>query len=315
MGRSRYDTDFDTGWAPYVPVAERRHKAEQDLARQQKKGQVLQPIRVQGTRIASSFWGKAWCNHLESFSDAANRLPRGRSYLRTGAVIDLRIETGKVLASVSGSDVYRIDVEIQPLPAAQWQAIVKACAGQVASLVELLQGRLSDAVMKTVTRPDGGLFPQHRQIRMRCSCPDSAALCKHLAAVLYGVGARLDQEPELLFQLRHVDPQALVQQAVSLPAAAPADSTLEGADLAALFGIEMAAPAAPPLSPKPKKAARPRSQPANRTLSAAELVARGVPRHMIQAWLTCGALLRTEQRGIYRRTAQTEARIQAYLNR
>jgi uncharacterized Zn finger protein len=178
--------------------------------------------------------------------------------VRNGSVIDLAIEKGKVSALVSGSDLYRIEIGVQPLKAAQWKNVVKECGGKIDSLIELLQGRLSQAVMQVVTRKDG-LFPTPREITFRCSCPDSASMCKHIAATLYGIGARLDHQPELLFQLRHVDPQDLIQHAPSFPAATgPADSgrQLADSDLSKLFGIEIDdTPAATDIAPARAKAA------------------------------------------------------------
>jgi uncharacterized Zn finger protein len=330
MGRN----DFG-GWAPYVPVAQRQRQARQEIAALNKKGQSCQPVVVEGRTIARSFWGKAWCDNLESYSDYANRLPRGRSYLRNGSVIDLRIEPGKVLALVSGSDIYRIEIAVQPLAATRWRAIVKECSGQVASVIELLQGRLSGAVMAAVTRPGEGLFPQPRQIILRCSCPDSASMCKHVAAALYGVGARLDSEPELLFRLRQTDPLELIREAGKGSLAAQADEkdALDGADLSALFGIELGDAAATPAASQPsmpRKAEAPppivppkegvtkavRGKRARRkTVTASELIERGVARHMIQNWIVRGILLRTDQRGVYGTTAQTETPIAAYTAR
>lgn len=338
MGRYDYG-----GWAPYIPVAQRQRQAKQKVAALNKKGHNCQPITIEGRVIVKSFWGKAWCDNLESYSDFANRLPRGRTYARNGSVIDLRIETGKVKALVSGSDVYSVEIGVQPLAATRWGAIVKECSGKVASVIELLQGRLSDAVMETVTRRGDGLFPLPRQISLRCSCPDAASMCKHVAAVLYGVGARLDDEPELLFLLRHVEPQDLIRQAGNVPAMAHSDTqgTLDRTDLSALFGIDLddasgtstahpraaVAPsrkrsrqpkAVDPLpsavSGKNTKTATPRRE-RSKTVTTADLIARGVARHMIQNWIASGVLLRTEQRGVYRTTAQTERRIVAYAAR
>jgi len=345
---------YDNYWPPYVPVAQRQEQASKQAAALKKKGQALQPVVIEGRGIAGSFWGKAWCQQLESHSDYANRLPRGRSYARNGAVIDLRVETGQVRALVSGSSVYTVKIEVQPLAAVAWQAIVKACSGQIDSLIELLQGGLSKAVMAVVTRPGDGLFPQPRQMRLQCSCPDAASMCKHVAAALYGVGARLDREPELLFTLRHVEPKDLILQASQLPAMAAADpqAALQGSDLSALFGIDLgdSAPVVPVPAPSPegqlrpaapmaalskaatappsvsaakagKKTApltasrKPGGKTSSKTVTAAELLERGVPRHMIQAWMTAGVLLRTGDRGVYGTTAQTERRIAVYQAR
>lgn len=318
------------GWAPYVPVAERRRKAEKTVASLKKKGRVCDPVVIEGRAIARTFWGKQWCDNLEAYSDYANRLPRGRTYVRNGSVIDLRIEKGRISALVAGSDVYQVDIDVHALEGKLWKGILKECAGKVASLVELLQGRLSDAVMEVVTRQGAGLFPTPKHIGFRCSCPDSAWMCKHVAAVLYGVGARLDRQPELLFLLRHVDPQELILQAGSAPVVETGQhAQLEGADLSALFGIELgdtpvAAAAPKPASPAPRKPAlkaQPQApKPAARrktakTIRAAELVERGIPRHMLQSWLDAGVLERSGQRGLYLVTKETDKRIAAYLNR
>jgi len=207
-------------------------------------GQAVAPIVIEGRTIARTFWGKAWCENLESYSDFENRLPRGRTYVRNGSVVDLQIEAGKVTALVSGSSLYKISITIAPLPADQWRALKSRCAGQIGSLVELLQGKLSQGVMDVVTAHDGGLFPKPREIKMSCSCPDWAGLCKHLAAVLYGIGARLDHEPELLFKLRKVDHLELIEEAI--PQAGKKTSTrkktLAASDVADVFGIDLAEP-------------------------------------------------------------------------
>jgi uncharacterized Zn finger protein len=157
-----------------------------------------------------SFWGKAWCDNLERYSDFANRLPRGRTYVSNGSVIDLQIERGRVEALVSGSKIYKVRIDITVAAPARWMAICADCAGSIGSLVELLQGKLSKHVMERVCREADGLFPAPREIKMSCSCRDWAGMCKHVAATLYGVGARLDSQPDLLFRLRGVDREDMV---------------------------------------------------------------------------------------------------------
>jgi uncharacterized Zn finger protein len=188
-------------------VAEKRRRAEKKLAQMKKKGRAITPVRPEGRTIARTFWGKAWCDNLESYSDYENRLPRGRTYLRNGSVVHLEIAGGRVEALVSGSELYRVEIDITALGPARWKKIKKACSGGIASLVELLQGKLSAGVMATITRPREGLFPTPKEISLKCSCPDWAGMCKHVAAALYGVGARLDEQPHLLFLLRQVDQQ------------------------------------------------------------------------------------------------------------
>ncbi len=236
-------------WKPYVSAAERRLKAERAAARFRRKGRALAPVRIAGRAIANTFWGKAWCNNMERYGDYSNRLPRGRTYVRNGSVIDLQIAAGEVKARVIGSDIYTTTVKVAALPRARWKGIAADCAGSIDSLVELLQGRLSRGVMERLCRPGTGLFPAPKDIAFNCSCPDWAAMCKHVAAVLYGVGARLDSEPELLFTLRRVDARNLVARAgAGLPLAKKAPAAgklLDGAKLDEMFGIEMAELAAP----------------------------------------------------------------------
>jgi len=244
------------GWKPYVPVAERRKKAEKAAAKARKAGAELAPIESCRGAIAKTFWGKAWCNNLEQYSDYANRLPRGRTYVRNGSVIDLKITAGEVRARVMGSSLYTVDVTVTAVPDKQWQAIGAGCAGSIDSLVGLLQGKLSKAVMEQICKPGTGLFPAPKEIKFNCSCPDWASMCKHVAAVLYGVGARLDQQPELLFGLRRVDAQDLVAQAgAGLPKAKKgpaAGKVLDDSALADVFGIEMAE-IAPPTKPAARR--------------------------------------------------------------
>jgi uncharacterized Zn finger protein len=230
-------------WRPYVPVAERRRQAQSQLAKLRKKGEVFAPVTIEGRIIAKSFWGKSWCTNLERYSDFANRLPRGRTYVRNGSVLDLRIAKGEVVAKVAGSELYTVKATIAPVKTPRWKAICRDCAGSIDSLVELLQGRLAKGVMDRVCREGDGLFPAPAEIELSCSCPDWADMCKHVAAVLYGVGARLDQSPQLIFVLRGVDENELLAGAdlASVKSASRSKATvLEDADMAALFGLEMA---------------------------------------------------------------------------
>ncbi|NJO13668.1 MAG: hypothetical protein HC872_09630 [Gammaproteobacteria bacterium] len=231
-------------WKPYVRTATRRAQAKRAIVDATRGGQRLAPVSIEGRTIAKTFWGKAWCNNLEAYSDYENRLPRGRTYVRNGSVIDLRIEPGKVKAQVMGSSLYEIEIGIAAVPKPHWKVLTKECTGSIASLVELLQGRFSEPVMERICRPKTGLFPAPNEIQLKCSCPDWAAMCKHVAAVLYGVGARLDRQPDVLFTLRQVDATDLVTQAAELPMQlAPTSSqgkVLDDTVLADVFGIEMA---------------------------------------------------------------------------
>jgi uncharacterized Zn finger protein len=265
--RSRYD---DGGFPPYVPVASRRALAAKAVAALAKKGQATSPVRIEGRKIAATFWGKAWCENLERYSDLENRLPRGRTYVRNGSVIDLQISKGQVKALVQGSKLYKVTVSIDLVEEARWAALTAECAGKVDSVVELLSGRLSTAVMDVMTRRETGLFPAPRNIHMRCSCPDAAGMCKHIAAVLYGVGARLDSAPELLFELRGKTPEDLVTAGgakglLRAGKAAREVDLLDTSDLGSLFGIEMEGGAAPAgAQPRAKAKAKPKAPAAAR---------------------------------------------------
>ncbi len=235
---------WDWGWRPYVSAAERRLQASREVEKLSKKGISVSPITIQGRIIAKTFWGKAWCDNLERYSDYANRLPRGRTYARNGSVIHLQIAAGEIKALVSGSDIYKVTIKVTPVTEERWKSICEACAGAIDSLVELLQGRFSKGVMERICQRDTGLFPSPREIKLSCSCPDWADMCKHVAAVLYGIGARLDKQPELLFRLHEVDENELIAKAgAGLPLANKgSDSTkvLADEDLSELFGLDIA---------------------------------------------------------------------------
>jgi uncharacterized Zn finger protein len=246
------------GWRPYVPVALRRERTLKKMAKLRKKGLDVQPVEITGRKITRTFWGEAWCNHLESFSDYENRLPRGRTYARNGSVCHLDITQGEVHAMVSGSALYQVEISIETLDLKKWKIVKERCAGQIGSLLELLQGKLSESVMRVVTDQNQGLFPVTREISLSCSCPDWAVMCKHIAAVLYGVGARLDARPELLFLLRGVEHEELIstQVGVTTQGAEETPSRRRIADdaLGDLFGIDLQKGEAKP--PKDKSGAK-----------------------------------------------------------
>lgn len=259
---SRYDYG---GWAPYVSVAERRAKALKQMGKLRKKGVDIQPIEITGRIIARSYWGEGWCDHLDSFSDYSNRLPRGRTYVRNGSVCHLDIRKGEVEAIVSGSSLYTINIKINPLTQSKWGALKKQCTGKIGSLLELLQGRLSDEIMDVVTDRKNGLFPLSGEIEMDCNCPDGAGMCKHIAAVVYGIGARLDTRPELLFLLRGVNHEELIDTDTDTTQITGGKSqrnrrrTIASDALEDVFGVELeGTPEATPVrrptaSKKPKK--------------------------------------------------------------
>ena len=244
-------------WSPFAQpsayeVGERARRAKERLG---EEGREMAPVEpVTGRLITTTFWGKAWCRNLLQYSDYENRMPRGRSYVRHGSVIHLEIEAGKIRALVSGRELYEVEIGIRPLPKKRWEAIRGECAGEIESLVELLEGKPPRRVMEIVTRPGDGLFPAPKEIELGCSCPDWAEMCKHVAAVLYGVGVRLDTDPEQLFRLRSVDPTDLVSTLAEPP---PEDEdALAGEDLSAMFGIDLEDDDAPSVRSAKKAATR-----------------------------------------------------------
>jgi uncharacterized Zn finger protein len=236
------------GWAyypPYMSVAEKKAQGARALAKLLKKSKrTAEPVGIAHRRrqLTTTFWGKAWADNLERYADLANRLPRGRAYLRNGSVLDLAIAGGRVEAYVAGSELYRVTIAIAPMAKTRWRRIVTRCTGRIGSLVGLLRGELSDEVLAVLTHARDGLFPEPREMTLDCSCPDRAGVCKHLAAVLYGVGIRLDARPELFFVLRRVDQAELLSSATAgaVSRARPAAGKRIADDrLSAVFGIEL----------------------------------------------------------------------------
>jgi uncharacterized Zn finger protein len=275
-------------------VAERRAKAAKKMDKLRKQGVNIQPVVIEGKTIAKSFWGKAWCAHLDSFGDYSNRLPRGRTYVRNGSVCHLDVGKGKVEAIVSGSSLYTVTMTIQTLATTRWENVKNRCTGGIGSLLELLQGRLSAEIMAVVTNRDDGLFPSPKEIKYHCTCPDYAGMCKHIAAVVYGIGARLDERPELLFVLRGVDHEELIDAdaaASAVIAAGGAGSSrrrrLAAGSLDGVFGVEFdagqeATPADKAAAPRKRaaiKTVRPKAnKAANRITKTAHETAASEPR-------------------------------------
>jgi uncharacterized Zn finger protein len=249
-------------WYDYYDARERKAELQRKIEKLRKRGEKFEALAAPAgnRKLATTFWGKAWCDHLEKHKDYEHRLPRGRSYLRQGNVYNLAIEPGFVTATVAGSELYDVRITIKPLAPAAWKRLKADCAGQVTSLLDLLAGRLGEGVLRTIADPEHGLFPEPRDIRLVCSCPDAANMCKHVAAVLYGVGVQLDTEPELFFTLRSIDPAELLTNPAqeALADAHGADAALAGEDLSALFGIALSDDSPPP-APAPKSPKRPKS--------------------------------------------------------
>jgi len=244
---------FYSDFPEYVPVAERRKKAEKAVEKLKKSSPDIAPIRIEGRIIAKTWWGKSWCSNLERYADYANRIDRGRSYVRHGSVLDLRLAGGKAAALVQGSasKPYKVEITIAPLAEEVWQEMVKSCTGKIASLQELAAGKLPKALTELFTLKGKGLFPSPKEIRFSCSCPDGAIMCKHVAAVLYGIGARLDEDSSLFFTMRNVKMTDLITSSIaekSRDMMEKADSSGTGrrarrvmadADLSSKFGVDI----------------------------------------------------------------------------
>jgi len=229
-------------WPAYVSVAEKRANAKRRIKKLSRKIKDVKPVEIEGRTITKTFWGKAWCTHLEKFSDYSNRLPRGKSYARHGSIFHLEICEGVITAKVSGSSMYDVKIKISPLKKKLWKEIKSSCTGKIGSLIELLQGKISKDVMSVVTDSETGLLPQTGEIKLGCSCPDWAVMCKHVAAVLYGIGNRLDYEPELLFVLRGVDASELISEGLAgaqPQAGANVEDNLSDDQLQGMFGDDI----------------------------------------------------------------------------
>src|SRR5882762_11234333 len=236
------------GWdyyPPYISVGQKKARGMLTLAKLLKKSKrTAEPVVLahRKRQLAATFWGQAWADNLERYADLANRLPRGRAYLRNSSVLDLAIAGGRVEAYVAGGELYRVTIGIAQLAKSRWRRVVDRCTGRIGSLVGLLRGELSDDVLAVLTHAKDGLFPEPREMTLDCSCPDAAEVCKHIAAVLYGVGIRLDARPELFFVLRQVDQAALLSSATAgvVSRARPAAGRRIADDrLSAVFGIEL----------------------------------------------------------------------------
>lgn len=251
------------GYPRYVSIAAKRAKAARKLKQLSKKNPAIKPILLEGQAIARTWWGKSWNLNLERYADYNNRIGRGRSYVRHGAVLDLQIDPGKVESLVQGtrSKPYSVVIKIKVVNKMIWKDIKIACEGKLDSLQELLAGKFPKALDKIFMAQGKGLFPSPQEIDFNCSCPDWAYMCKHVAATLYGIGARLDKDPSLFFKLRKAKMKDLVTQAVEdktrkllKKAKKKTTRVIDQADLADVFGIDIEEP----VDVKKKKAKAPK---------------------------------------------------------
>lgn len=242
MARKNY---WDTAYYPQPTTQQIKHNASQTARKAAGKGKTLSPVILSGRTIAKSWWGKAWCDNLEQYADFETRLPRGQRYVRSGAVVDLQIQKGKILARIQGSrrTPYKVEIRISPLSEQRCNEIIDRCSSKVDTLESLLNGAFPKA-MKDIFLDEGGLFPTPREICFQCSCPDWALMCKHVAAALYGVGARLDEDPTLFFTLRGIDTERFVDVVIAnrietmlSNVSKPSDRIMQEVDLNDIFGV------------------------------------------------------------------------------
>lgn len=227
---------------PQYPKRKKKDPAK-ELAKLRKKNPHVCPVAASGQKLAKTWWGQTWNTNLERYSDYSNRLPRGRSYVRAGNVLDLQISVGGVEALVLGSSTYSVSITIKPLSAAQWQRIVKICGNRIAGLEQLCEGEFPAEFSEMFSEKGSGLFPAPKDIQFECNCPDWAGMCKHVAAALYGIGVRFDEDPTLFFKLRNIPFEQLLKKSVErksremlMNAQNMTDRVLNEADAQAIFG-------------------------------------------------------------------------------
>ncbi|MGV8146237.1 MAG: hypothetical protein ACLKAK_07765 [Alkaliphilus sp.] len=231
-----------------VSVAEKKAKAQKHIEKLRKKNPDISPVIITGRKIAKTWWGEAWNKNLEKYADYANRIERGRAYVRHGSVLELKIKKGSVSALVSGSRAkpYKVEIAISPLETAIWLAVTKKCEGKIDSLQELIEGKFPKALADLFTVKNNGIFPSPKEIGFYCSCPDGASMCKHIAATLYGVGARLDEGPKMFFELRNIKIEELISDAISNKSKTLLEKSklksgrvIEETDILDVFGVDV----------------------------------------------------------------------------
>jgi len=230
----------------YIPVAKRRENAKKQVEKLKKKNPDLAPIEIQGRNIANTWWGKAWNKNLENYADYTNRIARGRSYVRNGAVLDLKIETGLVRALVQGSErkPYSVEIKVKPLAKETWDGILGVCNHKIDSMSALVEGRFPKELGELFTLKGNGLFPAPKELQFSCSCYDWAQMCKHVAAALYGIGARFDEDPTLFFKLRNINFEALLKKTIEQKMQSLLENSeqkskrvMDDEDITGLFGL------------------------------------------------------------------------------
>ena len=226
-----YDDDEN---APKLRAADLKRLAAERADALRAEGEQLCPVVCSSRKLAERFWGAAWMRHLAQCEEGGLCLAPGRTLLRHGCVLDLRIAPGCIRARVSAQEIYDVHLRLEPLSEDQLERLTGACSGHIDSLVSLLEGKTSPALLQSLCEPETGLLPAPQHWRMSCTCPDWVEPCPHAAAAIYAAGVLIDREPTLLFTLRSLDPAALI----SLPAAPP-PAALDATALSSAFGIEI----------------------------------------------------------------------------
>ena len=249
MARRRSSSwGWDWGYSSRPTMGDIARTSKKSLSEAKKKGRDYHPVVITGRKIAKTWWGQSWCSNLERYADYSNRLPRGRSYVLHGAVVDLVLEPGHALAKVQGSSLYKVEICFDPLDSKKEKELSSACSAQIQNIEELLSGSFPERLKEQFFARDA-LFPAPRQIHFSCSCPDWASMCKHVAAVMYGIGARLDEEPIRFFDLRGIQVDDFIARAVESKvesmlknAACKSSRILSYDHLEGLFGLDIEAP-------------------------------------------------------------------------
>ena len=240
-------------------VQELRRRAEASVSSARRKGQTMEPAipQTRSGPICQSWWGQAWCRNLEGYADYSTRLERGRRYIRSGTVLDLKIHKGRIEARVQGSRrvPYKVEIRISPLSEEKCQLILEKCGRRIRTMEDLIYGRFPEELKDLFTQQDG-LFPRPTEISFMCSCPDWALMCKHVAAVMYGVGLRLDENPFYFFELRGIDVDRFIDVALDNKvermlenASAVTSRIMDTGEMGDLFGILGPEAAFPVLAP------------------------------------------------------------------
>ncbi len=240
MRNNDYDSFFNDEPDRYVRVQKRRTYARDIAAQLERQGEILTPAVAHGKNIANQFWGRAWCHAIDEWQDCAYRLPGGRSLLKNGGVIDLKISRNSVIARVAADQVYDVQLHYRDADPYSVAELRSQCAGKLTGLLDFIQGKLSEEVMQYICNPVYGLFPEYGDFKISCTCLDDAVLCRHAAAALYAVATRLDDEPELFFTLRGIDAKDFFEaEDILTQTGSNSAEGLSADELSKTFGIDI----------------------------------------------------------------------------